>query len=903
MAVTVDTGWKPTRFSVSSSSRTADGELSTISLRHHMVPFPGELKLSGGVLAEQSLQKLAFTYISALKQNVLADLPQQWLEALGSDADDSNFGWMPIGWPPKAGHEGDVNAGDPFVSFRLERKATNDKATNGEATKGQIEQTVMLLAAERLAGKFIGSGLGLCVVVSLRSRAQESLDAQIVGVSASLPYGQYKNGLPKADWATSKIKQADLLKMSLSDDVRRNIEVVLGLTSVAVRGTRYFRVDGSDEWQVERYGTGKRRSAPGEVTAYSFLMAGTATSAGTLVGTTLLQADAVADAHIFAVDSASQGTNAGYGRRRPSRTDAELAGYTTNVSLPTDPTALEFFDAGGRELMRVVSCPNFVLADKSAGGTDPKTVKIQGAGPKIHSDDFSAVSAFYNARQIFNRMIAYGLDPFDYFRFASLPLRVAYRSGMQAGPGKNGQIINACVKVDGWPFDFIGPTAIGDRPGVEMRLALADLSRRGRKSWDQSDPSVAEPFGIAADDRWIWHEAGHVLLVAAAGELEFRFAHSAGDSLAAVALDPVSDLDAADHGGASYWRGMTFPWVFTPRRHDRCVRDGWSWGGAMHRDLADVPDSIARRKGYLSEQILSSSLFRLYRLLGGDTFEDPSIRQTASHYCVFLIMDAMRRLGIAPAVSLHNDPEQLVAALLDADAAALEWLVTLSPGTTYRRVGGCAYKAIRWAFEAQGLYAPAGGTTNAPGLPPAVDVYIASGRGTETNETGSTAYGPGSYAPVSLYWDPGQQGNEPAPPPLWQAAATAISIQADGIHVVVGNRGTEDAQNVQVNAFWIEWPSNQAPPNWNDSGWNSSGATAAQGVPAGHVVPFGPLPFAGAAGRRYIVVAKAACADDPASPDTASFACSYMPTRLVDLIAGDNNLGLRVVTLAEHLQG
>ena len=103
--------------------------------------------------------------------------------------------------------------------------------------------------------------------------------------------------------------------------------------------------------------------------------------------------------------------------------------------------------------------------------------------------------------------------------------------------------------------------------------------------------------------------------MASVGELQFRFAHSPGDALAAIVADPESKL-AMDPN----WRGSTFPWVFLPRRHDRCVSHGWSWGGSMHYALSQVPESQApRRKGYWSEQILSSSLFRLYRCLGGDT--------------------------------------------------------------------------------------------------------------------------------------------------------------------------------------------------------------------------------------------------------------------------------------------
>jgi hypothetical protein len=262
-------------------------------------------------------------------------------------------------------------------------------------------------------------------------------------------------------------------------------------------------------------------------------------------------------------------------------------------------------------------------------------------------------------------------------------------------------------------------------------------------------------------------------------------------------------------------------------------------------------------------------------------------------------MEAIRRLGIAPAVQLHNDPRQFVCALLSADAAVSGWNVTFPPvgGEMYQRVGGCAHKVIRWAFEAQGLYAPSGAITNAPGQPPAVDVYIADGRTQETTESGIIAYGPGNYAPVSLHWDANQGGGDPVP--AWQARPDVIVLQADGIHVFVGNHGSVDAHAVQVSVYWIEWAANSPPPTWkNGTGWNKCAAIAAQDIAAGaDNVPFGPFQFAPPAQRRYVVMAKASSTDDPANPDVATLACSQMETRLVDLVSGDNNLGLRVVTL------
>jgi hypothetical protein len=893
-----DTAWAPGRFGVLSSTQTVDGEPSTVSIQHHMFPFSRELEASGQSFLERSLQTTALDYLIELNRREQIHLPQEWLDALQLGAGDSTFGWMPIGWPPEPGHEADDNAADPFVSYRLQRKTTDGT---------QPDQTVILLASEKLAGKFIGSGFGVALVVNVRSPETGKFEAQIVGLSASIPYGPYKNGLFNTDWAKSSITQAELLGLSLSEQVKQEMASVLSLSSAAVRSLRFSRGEGNDEWEVERRGTGPAGPSPDQ--AYSFAFVGTDKTAGKLISRVVLQADADAYARVFPIDPASQSTNVGYRGRRPSRNDAELDPLRAPSQFPTAPAPLQYSDATGRELMCVIACPEFVRADIGAASGSAESVDLQGGAPVVHSDNSSAISSFYNATQMFDHLIAYGLDPFDYFRFGDLPLSIAYRSGMQAGPGKDGQTINACVKVEGWPFDFIGPTKVGERPLMEMRLALADMSRRGRKPWDRVNRSVAEPFGIAADERWMWHEFGHVLLVAAVGELEFRFAHSSGDALAAIALDPDSQMAKADPEGISYWRGMTFPWVFIPRRHDRCVSCGWSWGGTMHSALASVPDSVPpRRKAYLSEQILSSSLFRLYRALGGDTIEenaeDINTRHAASHYCLYLIMDAIRGLGFGAAVQLKNDPVQFVIKLLDVDTNAGEWNVTfpLVGGEMYSRVGGCAYKVIRWAFEAQGLYAAAGAITNAPGLPLAVDVYIADGRTAETTESGIITYGPGNYAPVSLHWDVNQRGVDQQgggdPVPAWQARPDVVVLQADGIHVFAGNRGTADAHAVQVSVYWIEWPANSPPPTWNSAGWMQCAAIAAQDIAAGaNSVPFGPFQFAPPAQRRYIVLAKASCIDDLAIPDVSNFACSSKPTRLVDLVAGDNNLGLRVVTL------
>src|SRR5262249_26778628 len=142
-------------------------------------------------------------------------------------------------------------------------------------------------------------------------------------------------------------------------------------------------------------------------------------------------------------------------------------------------------------------CPGFVLEDYGQAPTTPKTVDLPGYGPPVRSNDSSAVMAYWNVKQFFDRQRAYGLAPNMYFRIAPLSLEVHLRSGIRPGPGKDGRTVNARVRGKGFPDNFEGPVPSGST--IEMHLALADLSTRARKPWDGTKPSPAVPLGIAAD--------------------------------------------------------------------------------------------------------------------------------------------------------------------------------------------------------------------------------------------------------------------------------------------------------------------------------------------------------------------------------------------------------------------
>lgn len=589
---------------------------------------------------------------------------------------------------------------------------------------------------------------------------------------------------------------------------------------------------------------------------------------------------------LFVQDPASKAGLRRLTDSRPNRSGERLAAYREN-DVRLDGISLDAYgDAKLEDELKLVRVLQSKLVDPSA---DESATEVDDPDDARHprTPAFAAFSGYerarawfdqYHLRPLFDTVIAYGLWPYGYFRFAAYPVHVRYRAPIVPGPGKDGKTVNAQVMLDAPGGSLVGSfqqwsPALLKSP--EVRFALADLKRTS---------SRRDALGLSADPRWSWHEYCHVLLGAQTGRLEFHFAHSAGDALAAVASDPWSEL------ARSPWtRGYTFPWVYLHRRHDRQVEDGWGWCGRRHRPNRFIwPDSNSRHKGYDSEQILSTSLFRLYRALGGDTVDamgqpDRATRQSAADYTLYLIL---RAISLMPAhhVGLLETPDQLVTTLIDADVATLP----ASSGPLQGRVGGWAHKVIRWAFEAQGLYA----TTNpdeiveAPGLPPSVDIFI------DTQRPDSQGSFPrGGYEPVSLRWD--GPGDKP-----WHASSEGIRVEPSRIWVGVRNRGSRTATGVTV-SLWSTVRSATAsqPPNWNGGPWTRIGDRGPVSIPAwpGAAVPVGPFtPPVVPPGMRVWILAIAHCADDPANTN-APLPTAIRQTSIVDLVAGDNNLGLRVL--------
>ncbi|MGI9434738.1 MAG: hypothetical protein ACR2Q4_07920, partial [Geminicoccaceae bacterium] len=722
-----------------------DARAASFLVSHPATPFIRRIQ---GEADEPVLQSAAYDYLTALRgvleapeirerlglpdrfevsdhpdQDLLDPVfgwPSGWLRSLSSTTSNQSLKWAPI---DSSGQEGEARS-----------LASSINAVRHEGKRDET-RTVVLLATEFADGKFLGSDFGLYVIIHIVPNAVRSdFELRISAMHALIPSGKFLGTtFDQSSGDSPAVFTVDELFSALPPLIERRLQ----LDKLVFRKVRLFGNDfgkGKGSFEIRGNGAGVPSKKTGVSTPYEFVVEGARFrphveinrfEKSTLTVNAVPEGGAKPDhARVFLQDPMSSQTNpdAPDRERRPTRSEETLDAYREARGPFPDPLEdppREDHPEGDFKVRR----SRFVKVDHDELPTeDAKSVALPGGHlPAVRSNDFSAVSAYYMTQQFFQRMRDYGFDPKAYFRKYQLPLHVFYRSGLKKGPGKDGQGVNAQVRPS-----TCEPTPLSR---IEVHLMLANLSHRARAPWNRKDRTQAEPIGLAVDARWMWHEFGHVLLLAAHGEKEFPFAHSCGDALAAIVADPHSRLADRDRG-----RGVTFPWAFVTRRHDRCVLNGWAWGGTMD-PLSRLPASVeaGKIKGYRAEQILSTSLFRLYRCLGGDTrlpdgTPDRDARERAAHYVVYLIMQAIQCSGICP-----QSVEQFAHGLVQADVGTTApFSVKLESGVTSRdRTGGSARKLIRWAFEAQGLYQPASAGSaivNAPGAPEDVDIYIADHR-------------------------------------------------------------------------------------------------------------------------------------------------------------------------------
>jgi zinc metalloprotease ZmpB len=433
------------------------------------------------------------------------------------------------------------------------------------------------------------------------------------------------------------------------------------------------------------------------------------------------------------------------------------------------------------------------------------------------TNNFAAVNAYYHHETFFRVVESLGFPLATYFNGTSFPVEVDHR-GL-------GTIVNAhCV---------------GNGTGGIDHCCYA-LANSG------------SPVGIACDPRVVWHElGGHGVLYEHVNSPNFGFSHSAGDSLAVIFHDP--DSVAPD-------RFLLAPFVpAVPRRFDRTIAAGWGWGGAN-----DVG-------GYSSEQILATTLFRLYRSIGGDS-ASVSMRRFASRVAIYLTLRAIGTLTPAtnPGPAGGGGATQFANTMMMVDL--LNW-------TSEGVFGGAYNKVIRWSFEKQGLW-------NAK--PPAVDVYIDDGR------AGEYQYQPVHWNTTTIWNRTAADGGT--------AHQSPILGQPNFAYVKIKNRGTAQATNVKVRGFHCKpgagllWPNDLQPMT---TAQLSAGTLAPNNTQEKIVGPFQWTPVTNAFGHDCIIMV-ASATGDPANTDQFTAGETIPEWRLVP---NDNNIGQRNVVAVAGAAG
>jgi len=492
----------------------------------------------------------------------------------------------------------------------------------------------------------------------------------------------------------------------------------------------------------------------------------------------------------------------------PSAPEASLNALRTSVPLDdltaSNPQELE----GSSVDLQEIETPTSAAPTTSAPFAFDYNVK---------TTDFSAVNAYYHCNWFFNLIKGMGFNLSTYFDGTTFP-----------------------VPVDHW--------ALGGSTNVNAHCP-GNATGNGIGHFCFASAQVGQMAGIADDVRVVIHEFGHALLWDHVNWPNFGFAHSAGDALGAILMDP--DSLAPD-------RFLTFPWPQTgsgpmDRHHDRKVSDGWGWFGSKYNTQ------------YNGEQVLSTTLFRLYCSAGGNS-PYPADRAWAARYVSYLIIKAIGTL-----TSTTNDPRVFATALMNADLTTVNF---------EGHPGGALHKVIRWAFEKQGLYqANAVPGTTPPvtdeGDPPDVDVYIDDGRH-------------GEYGYLYAFWECQDMWVRRSPDGGTTHQDPAVG-KPNYMYVRVKNRGTKTANNVIVKAYdcnpgtGLTWPDHWSPMD--------TPQLAAPGpIPSGGEIIVGPFKWTPEIYGHECLLAIASAPGDLGNDTTV-----FNPIPHSRFVPFDNNIGQRNV--------
>ena len=370
----------------------------------------------------------------------------------------------------------------------------------------------------------------------------------------------------------------------------------------------------------------------------------------------------------------------------------------------------------------------------------------------------------------------------------------------------------------------------------------------------------------AVDRRIAYHEVfGHVVLynhIADHRPLYTNFfTHSFGDAFAVI----YADAEWPVHTDF-----QTFPFSFPApspsdfdtnpgaRRHDRApsLGNAWGWGDGKWINGA------TKHGDYGQEQKASSTLFRLYRALGGDA--NSAARKLAARTTAWLTLQAIAKLtpGTRP------DHAQAFADTMQ--------VADLDDWTTQGWTGGAYNKVIRWAFEKQGAYqSPLSMATpyEVEGHPPTVDVYFPDAR------DGAYPY-TSSWSHDTAIW------NRNAADGLLTTQAPVAGVP-NYLYVRLRNRGSTTSPAgtvttyVRKAAFGTQWPTDFHPV-----GVKSHPAL----VPGAADVVVGPFAWVPKASTFYAYLG---VVDNPSDRANTQHFGATQPVGVERLVPHDNNVILR----------
>ena len=437
-------------------------------------------------------------------------------------------------------------------------------------------------------------------------------------------------------------------------------------------------------------------------------------------------------------------TESGITTNAPNSNEMTLSGFQDNVTLQ----GLNSPNGAG-----VQSLAGSLVTVSSSLATPPTTTSPFEFFYPVRTNNFSAVNAYHNCDRFFRLISDLGINRATYLGGTSFPVSVNHRFGSS---------VNANCPGD----------AAGDGIGA-VNFELADSS------------DTTNPLGVACDWPVVLHEiGGHGILYdhIQNGQWWLGFAHSQGDSFAAILNDPESALTGAE-------RFVTFPFSrfwdesFATRRHDRDVASGWGWGGSMDNNFGNG------YHGYQSESILATIIFRLYRSMGGDA-ATVNQKRFASRFAAFILLTTVGSLTSTSAAAIDKTSQTDYAPVTDYEARMeTADLATFTPATPPgTHTGGAYHKVIRWAFEKQGLFRAAGAAVTAEGSPPPVDVYINDGRN-------------GEYQYLANHWSCTDIWNRTSMGAGGGVHEEPIVGATNYAYVRIKNRGSQMATNVVVAGF------------------------------------------------------------------------------------------------------